>query len=162
MSLLSYSRSKDGKLQKLPSLFNATPLFTIDMPDGEVAPVYDFKNFPFEIFKTAPTCSKRGKTIDKVSYYDLAVSFDIETTTIEDTEKPFAFMYQWQYCIEDYVFMGKTWEEFQELNAKLTEVLNLHIENSDGRLYGRSIVCYVHNLSFEFTFAYAFMGEMIN
>ena len=162
MSLLSYSRTKDGKLQKLPSLFNATPLFTIDMPDGEKAPVYDFKNFPFEIFKTAPTCSKRGKTIDKVSYYDLAVSFDIETTTIEDAEKPFAFMYQWQYCIEDYVFMGKTWEEFMQLNDKLTDVLNLHIENSDGRLYGRSIVCYVHNLSFEFTFAYAFMGEMIN
>ena len=162
MLLFHYSRGKDGKLQKVPSLLDATPLFTIDMPDGEKAPVFDFKTFPLEIFKTAPVCSKRGKTIDKVGYYDLAVSFDIETTTIEDADKPFAFMYQWQYCIEDYVFMGKTWDEFKELNNRLSKVLNLHIENDNGILSGRSIVCYVHNLAFEFTFAYAFMGELIN
>ena len=161
MLLYSYSRSKDGKLEKLPSLFTATPLFEINMPSGEVAPVFDYKNFPFEIFKGAPLCYKRGKTIDKVGYYDLAVSFDIETTTIENADKPFAFMYQWQYCVEDYVFMGKTWREFVDLTIKLQKALNLEINNFDGVLTGRSLVCYVFNLSFEFTFAYEFMGELI-
>lgn len=162
MLLYSYSRGKDGKLERTPSLFNATPLFEIDMPDGEKAPVFDFKNFPFEIFKNAPIHYKRGKTVDKVGYYDLSISFDIETTTIETADNPFAFMYQWQYCVEDYVFMGKTWDEFTELNVKLSQVLDLEIQNFDGELSGRSIVCYIFNLSFEFMFAYSFMGELIN
>ena len=162
MLLYSYTRTKDGKLDKQPSLFTATPLFYINMPSGEVAPVFDYKNFPFEIFKGAPICYKRGKTIDKVGYYDLAISFDIETTTIENADKPFAFAYQFQYCIEDYVFMFKTWSEFMELNEILSRTLNLEINNFDGCLTGRSIVCYVFNLSFEFTFAYSFMGELVN
>lgn len=162
MLLYTYSRSKDGKLIKSESLFDATPLFYISMPDGENAPVFDFKNFPFQIFKNAPVCYKHGKTIDKVGYYDLAISFDIETTTIANTDKPFAFMYQWQYCIEDYVFMGKTWTEFMELNEILSQVLGLEITNYNGILQGRSIVCYIFNLSFEFTFAYSFMGELVN
>ena len=162
MLLYTYTRTKDGKLDKQPSLFTATPLFYINMPSGEVAPVFDYKNFPFEIFKGAPICYKRGKTIDKVGYYDLAISFDIETTTIENADKPFAFMYQWQYCVEDYVFMGKTWSEFMELNEIISRTLNLEINNFDGCLTGRSIVCYIFNLSFEFTFAYSFMGELIN
>ena len=162
MLLYTYSRSKDGKLVKSESLFDATPLFYISMPDGENAPVFDYKNFPFQIFKNAPICFKHGKTIDKVGYYDLAISFDIETTTIANTDKPFAFMYQWQYCIEDYVFMGKTWSEFMEFNELLSQVLGLEITNYNGILQGRSIVCYIFNLSFEFTFAYEFMGELVN
>ena len=162
MLLYSYSRDKDGKLERLPSLYSATPKFYINMPDGEKAPVFDFKEFPFEIFKGAPIRYKRGKTVDKVGYYDLATSFDIETTTIVNAEKPFAFMYQWQYCIEDYVFMGKTWNEFVEFTIKLQNTLRLEINNFDGCLTGLSLICYVFNLSFEFTFAYEFMGELIN
>ena len=162
MLLYSYSRDKNGSLIKQPSLFTATPLFEINMPGGEVAPVFDYNNFPFEIFKNAPVCYKRGKTIDKIGYYDLAVSFDIETTTIENAEKPFAFMYQWQYCVEDYVFMGKTWSEFMEFTGILQRALDLEINNFDGVLQGKSLVTYVFNLSFEFSFAYEFMGELIN
>lgn len=162
MLLQFYTSDEKNNLVKLPSLYQATPKFTINMPDGEIAPVFDYKNFPFEIFKGAPVRYKNGKTIDKIGYYDLAVSFDIETTTIENTEKPFAFMYQWQYCIEDYVFMGKTWDEFMEFSTILSHELDLSINQFDGNLLGRSLVCYVFNLSFEFTFAYAFMGELIN
>ena len=161
MLLYTYTANKEKKLEKSLSLFNATPLFEINMPSGEVAPVFDFKNFPFEIFKGAPIYYKKGKTVDRVGYYNLAVSFDIETTTIEDAEKPFAFMYQWQYCIEDYVFMGRTWEEFVDFNDRLTSVLNLHIEKIQDEFHGISLVCYVFNLSFEFTFANAFMGELV-
>lgn len=162
MLLYSYTANKKNELVRLPSLYQATPLFYIDMPDGEQAPVFDYKTFPFEIFKGAPVHYKQGKTIDKVGYIDLAVSFDIETTTIENTDKPFAFMYQWQYCVEDYVFMGKTWREFIDLTIKLQDALGLEINKFDGCLTGKSLVCYVFNLSFEFTFAYEFMGELIN
>lgn len=162
MLLSVYTTGKEGELQAVPSLYDATPLFYINMPDGEKAPVFNFKNFPFEIFKNAPVRYKRGKTIDKVGYYDLAVSFDIETSTIEDAEKPFAFMYQWQYCIEDYVFMGKTWSEFQQLNEILSNILELGIKQQEGELIGLSLVCYIFNLSFEFTFMYSFIGELVS
>lgn len=162
MLLSIYGSDEKNNLVKSPSLYVATPLFYINMPDGEKAPVFDYTNFPFEIFKAAPIHYKRGKTIDKIGYYDLAISFDIETTTIENTDNPFAFMFQWQYCIEDYVFMGKTWEEFQHLSVKLSQVLDLEINTENGVLLGRSCVCYVHNLSFEFMFAYNFLGEMVN
>ena len=162
MLLFNYTTGKEGKLEKSLSLFDAAPLFEIDMPDCEKAPVFDFKNFPFEIFKDAPLRYKMGKTMDRVAYIDLACSFDIETTTIADAEKPFAFMYQWQYCIEDYVFMGKTWQEFQAFNEILQKTFDLKIYKDGDELKGRSLVCYIFNLSFEFTFMHAFLGDLVS
>lgn len=161
MLLWNYGADKDGNLIKSESLFNAAPLFEINMPDGEKAPVFDFKAFPFEIFAGAPVHYKRGKTLDKVGYIDLAFSFDIETTTIEDSEKPYAFMYQWQACIEDYVFMGKTWPEFSEFLEKLQNVFDTGICKIDDKLEGKTLVCYIFNLSFEFQFMHHFIGELI-
>ena len=169
MFLQVYGSDKNGHLTKSDSLFEAAPLFYIDMPDGEKAPVFDFKTFPFEIFAGAPLLSKKGKTIDKVAYYDLACGFDIETTTI-DGEKPYAFMYQWQYCIEDYVFMGKTWEDFQLFNECVTKALDTNIyathETINGKevktLHGRSLVCYIFNLQYEFMFCQHFIGETVS
>ena len=161
MLLSVYGADKNGKLIKSESLYNAAPLFEINMPNGEKAPVFDPQNFPLEIFKNAPVRHKRGKTLDKVGYFDLAVSFDIETTTIEDAEKPYAFMYQWQMCIEDYVFMGKTWSCFRAFLDRLQSVLELGIYKDEDCLCGLSLVCYIFNLSFEFQFMHHFIGELI-
>lgn len=162
MLLYQYSRDKHGHLKKELSLLSAEPYFYIQMPDGENAPVFDFKAFPFDIFKNAPAHKKNGKTRDKVNYIDLAISFDIETTTLAYLDRPAAFMYQWQYCIEDYVFMGKTWEQFQQFNIILSSVFDLSIYEDGGILYGNSLVVYVHNLQFEFQFMRHFLGELIN
>lgn len=159
MLLSYYTSNGTGELVKLPSLYEAAPLFYIDMPDGEQAPVFDFKAFPFEIFASAPTYKKRGQTRDQVSYINLACCFDIETTTIEQDK--IAFMYQWQYCIEDYVFMGKTWEDFQEFNAKLSLAMNTKIFNDGENITGKSLVCYIFNLQFEFMFMQYFISEPI-
>lgn len=161
MLLSVYRADKNNKLVKESSLFSADPKFFIKMPDGEEAPVFDYKNFPFQIFYNAPTHHKRGKTLDRVEYLDLAISFDIETTTIL-SEKPYAFMYQWQYCIEDYVFMGKTWEDFIEFNETISKALDLHLQLDGRAISGRSIVTYIFNLSFEFQFMRHFIGEIIS
>lgn len=161
MLLQIYGTGEKNKLTKEPSLYEADPKFFISMPDGELAPVYDYKNFPFQIFKNAPTCKKRGKTADRIEYYDLACSFDIESTTIL-SDDPYAFMYQWQYCIEDYVFMGKTWEDFMEFNSILSHELDLSIDFMDNTLSGRAIVTYIHNLSYEFQFMRYFIGDIIS
>lgn len=160
MLLYQYGRDKHGHLKKELSLLSAEPYFYIQMPDGENAPVFDFKAFPFDIFKNAPLRTKNGKSADKVRYYDLVASFDIETTTIESAEKPFAFMYQWQFCLEDYVFMGKTWEQYQEFLLYISSVLDLDIYQDGEGTKGKSLVVYVHNLPFEFMFMHAFIGEL--
>lgn len=162
MLLYKYSTGAGKKLRKTESLYYADPKFYIQMPDGENAPVFDYKEFPFSIFVDAPKISKKGKTLDHIQYYDLACSFDIETTTILNDDNPYAFMYQWQYCIEDYVFMGKTWTEWQEFNQILHDALGLKIWLDDKALRGVSLVTYVFNLEFEWQFCRYFVGELIS
>ena len=162
MFLYEYFCGDRHHLEKRFSLLSAEPKFYIQMPSGEAAPVFDYKDFPFEIFVDAPTIHKKGKSRDRVEYYNLVTAFDIETTTILSDE-PFAFMYQWQYCIEDYVFMGKTWEEFQEFINILSTKLGLYIKQTDEDLIiGKSLVTYVHNLSYEFQFMRFFIGNLVH
>lgn len=158
MLLFEYRADNKNKLSKELSFYQANPKFFINMPDGERAPVFDYKDFPYQIFKNAPVHTKKGKTADRILYIDLAVSFDIETTTL--IQEKTAFMYNWQLCIEDYVFMGKTWEEFIEFQNILTKELNLEIYTNSDILFGRSLVVYIFNLSFEFQFMQYFIGEI--
>ena len=101
------------------------------------------------------------KSKDKI-YYNLAMSFDIETSSFyEDkngviytndeykklknqvkAEKK-AIMYIWQFAIEENVIIGRTWNDFLYFCKKLYDYLNLK---------ERYIIVYVHNLSYEFQF----------
>ena len=95
-------------------------------------------------------------------FYNLAMSFDIETSSFyEDkngviyTNDDFrklknqvraekkAIMYIWQFAIEENVIIGRTWNDFLYFCKKLYDFLNLK---------ERYIVVYVHNLSYEFQF----------
>ena len=91
-------------------------------------------------------------------YLEIPCAFDIETTNIYfkdsngniDTERrPFAFMYHWQFCIDDCVCFGRTWEEFQKLMVSLEKRMNLSDSNR--------LVIFVHNLPFEFCFMNRFI-----
>ena len=89
-------------------------------------------------------------------YYNIPCTFDIEATTIEPPQSegdyvftPYGFMYQWQFCIDDIVVFGRTWEEFQELINKL--VKSLHLDKN------KKLVIYVHNLAYEFQFIKEFI-----
>ena len=162
MLLNIYTTGDKGELLSKLSLYSAEPKDIIKLPDGEEVPVFDYKNFPFQIFKDAPKRKKKGKTLDRIAYYDLACSYDIESTTIINTERPFAFMYHWQICIEDYVFFGRTWEEFVDFNDTITRALECEIYKDGEELHGTSLVYYVHNLNYEFQFSSWFMGDFIN
>ena len=101
------------------------------------------------------------KSKDKI-YYNLAMSFDIETSSFyEDkngviytndeykklknqvkAEKK-AIMYIWQFAIEENVIIGRTWNDFLYFCKKLYDFLDLK---------KRYIIVYVHNLSYEFQF----------
>lgn len=96
---------------------------------------------------------KRG-----VNYLQIPCAFDIETTNIYTREsdgtlitepRPFSFMYHWQFCIDDCVCFGRTWEKFQELLKALETRMNLSYKNR--------LVIYVHNLPFEWNFMNRFI-----
>lgn len=89
----------------------------------------------------------------RINYIELACAFDIETTNIYEKDsagniitdpRPYAFMYHWQFCIDDAVCFGRTWEEFQDLLNTFEKKMNLS--------YNNRLVIWVHNLSFEWCF----------
>lgn len=93
-----------------------------------------------------------------LSWLEIPCAFDIETTNIysrndegriDPEQRPFAFMYHWQFCIDDYVIFGRTWEEFQSLLTYISDQMHLCRE--------QRLVIWVHNLPFEFQFMRLFL-----
>lgn len=89
---------------------------------------------------------KRG-----VKYLEIPCAFDIETTniykrnedgTINSEFRPYSFMYHWQFCINDEVCFGRTWDEFIDLLNNLTYRMSLS--------NNRRLVIWCHQLRFEF------------
>lgn len=74
--------------------------------------------------------------------------FDQNTPPKEEF-RPYAFMYHWQFCLEDEVVFGRTWEEFVLLLKSLEQNMNLSLKNR--------LVVWVHNLSFEWQFMRNFL-----
>lgn len=101
---------------------------------------YNLNDFPFnKLWKP-----KR----DIKNYLGHLMTFDIETSTVNQNEKHVGFMYHWQICLDGYVCFGRTWQEFI-LFIKKTIAFTKAKSN-------KKLVCYVHNLSYEFHFIYRF------
>lgn len=77
----------------------------------------------------------------KRHYIGITTAFDIETTLIDSVEQSVMYIWQWQFG-EDYTVIGRTWDEFLDLQKRIKEVLP----------EDRWLVVYVHNLSYEFQF----------
>lgn len=96
------------------------------------------------------------KSKSKKEYITTPITFDIETCTIKNDYKSLkedrdiyeGFMYHWQVCVNGAVIFGRTWKQFQFFIEKLKQAYGLN-EN-------KILVCYVHNLSYEFQFLYRF------
>lgn len=98
-----------------------------------------------------------GRT-SSINYMEIICAFDIETTNIYKKDpdgkplkdpRPYAFMYHWQFCFDDQVVFGRTWEEFVALLSTLEKRLNISLKNR--------LVIWVHNLSFEWQFMRCFL-----
>lgn len=109
--------------------------------EGEQVNVYNINDFPYNILRKCSTVENK-----KHRYIDIVATFDIETTTIHEEEcnifgRDFGFMYIWQFCLDGYVCIGRTWAEYQEF-----------IYNIERMIKPAELVIWVHNLSFEFQF----------
>lgn len=125
-----------------------------------------------EVTKYTHTTDEKGNdtTIkEKVLYVPDSISFDIETTSFytdkngnqltneevyellkgdvpEDNPEyqKRACMWIWQVAIQDVVFIGRTWSEFNEFMG--------YMKNSYKLSYNKRIKIFVHNLAYEFQF----------
>ena len=103
----------------------------------------DQSEFDFLWFDDIPMQKRnRGNnaTTQKYYYKDIITAFDIETTYIKDIDQ--SVMYIWQCQFGDKcTVIGRDWHE-----------LRLFIEKLEEKLTSQRLVCFVHNLSFEFEF----------
>lgn len=81
----------------------------------------------------------------KVRYYEVPISFDIETTSFISSQlEKLATMYAWALAIDCYVILGRTWNDFDDVYWKLIEMFC--------PTESQRIIIWVHNLSYEFQF----------
>ena len=81
----------------------------------------------------------------KTSYANVACSFDTETTSTKVNGQKVAFTYFWQFGLTDNFYCyGRTWEQFRTLMNYISSRLSLSPKHA--------LICYVHNLSYEFQF----------
>lgn len=81
----------------------------------------------------------------KVNYANAACSFDTETTSTKVNGQKAAFTYFWQFALTDgFYCYGRKWQDFRTLINYISSRLSLSPEHA--------LICYVHNLSFEFQF----------
>lgn len=87
---------------------------------------------------------KFRKDNETVEYYNIPMSFDIETTSFENDRQELAYCYIWQFNINGYVFIGRSLQEFKCFCSDMARTLHL---STNVR-----VIVYVHNLSYEFQF----------
>lgn len=98
---------------------------------------------------------KKKEGEKRIQYLDLVCAFDIETSSFLSTNGlKHACMYTWQFGINGNVYVGRTWEEFEECIEYISQIY----ETNDKR----RIIVWVHNLSYEFAWiAYRFNWESV-
>lgn len=97
------------------------------------------EDFNIDIIKNLPVLPS-GKKKPKLEYLNIVTAFDIETTLIKKYKQ--SIMYVWQFQIADHTIIGRTWDQFRDLIKQINEAI------PDGCM----MVCYVHNLSYEWQF----------
>ena len=114
---------------------------------------YKDKDTFLKLFDGLKLVQKKGT---KKRYYNIACSFDIETSSFyidknnnitDDIEsQKVSNMYIWQFAINDSIIYGRYWLEFVELINAISRKLNTNTE--------KRVLIYVHNLSYEFQFMF--------
>lgn len=87
------------------------------------------------------------RTNKKTSYYNIPISFDIETSSFYQStqvDSKVAIMYIWSFNINGITIIGRTWSEF----IHMLEEISMYYTLTTNTI----MIIYVHNLSYEFQF----------
>lgn len=106
--------------------------------------IYDIESFDYSIFESTPYQTRKrgnqGRRDASRKYKNLFCAFDIESTN--DLQLQQAYMYIWQFQVEDKTVIGRTWDEWLLFCDRMVSKLK---DNE-------YVMIYVHNLSYEFSF----------
>lgn len=86
----------------------------------------------------------RGK--NRAVYVNIGVGFDIETTSTEISGHKVAWCWHWQIAVGDDVYFGRHLKDAVTFFDDLAE-----------RFKGQYVICWIHNLSYEFGFLTEYM-----
>lgn len=107
-------------------------------------PIYSVHEIDFkkELDRLPRVVRQRGNPgrKNKPILIDTVCAFDIETSELKDIEQ--GFMYIWQFQFSHYTIIGRTWDEFLDMLQTIRDCIKPT----------ERLVCYVHNLSFEFSY----------
>lgn len=122
--------------------------FEFDVTEKTSTEVTVYNCYDMPLTTEHEKCTKGRKYM-----YNIPVMFDIESTTIpnEDLQKSYAYMYQWQICIDKTVCFGRTWKEFVILINRIIDEMDTPNHN---------LVIYVHNLPYEWAFMNQFLKQI--
>ena len=90
---------------------------------------------------TADVVLKHRYHEKSIRYWNIPAAFDTESTSHKLGDTKYAWMYEWTFGIGDYIYIGRTWEEY----IKLTQLIKQHLGEA-------MLFVGVHNLSFDFQF----------
>lgn len=108
--------------------------------DERAGIIYDCRTFPYCLLNKYNILEYGNgmRASNNRDIIDCVCAFDIETTRLNETD---SVMYIWQFQLEEYTIIGRTWDEFRAfLNGLLAYTCD------------RRLIIFVHNLSFEFQF----------
>ena len=80
----------------------------------------------------------------KIRYFNVPCSLDIETSSFYDNGEKRSCMYCWSFCIYGVCMFGRTWEQLIYLYKEIIRILDLN--------YNKRLIIYIQNLGFEFQF----------
>ena len=105
--------------------------------------IYSVSDYDFSFLADIPVLKTKGrKRSRQEKYLDIVTAFDIETTNIDKYQQSVMYIWQFQITDEDTI-IGRTWKEFRTL---------IRILSGYAAEAGAYIVCFIHNLSFEYQF----------
>ena len=123
------------RIHSAPTRWDSDAAYSVRTINAFLCGIY---NAGFEVH------AKKVKGVGTVEYLQMSAAFDIETTSTMIGGKKTAFMYVWQLCINGYVIMGRSWDEFK--------YTMLRVKSFFGLCDTRKMFIYVHNFSYEFQF----------
>lgn len=114
--------------------------------------VYNVDTFPYEYFSFKKFSTfKKWKNKQTYEYYEIIATFDTENTSyyIPKEDHWDAFTWIWGFCIDGFLIVGRTYEQFNIFIERLHNVL---------KLGSKRLIIYVHNLSYDFSFIWRFLA----
>ena len=129
--------------------------------------LYNCENIPLESLnlEILQRSKHERRQRDKREIINLMTAFDIESSTIQHynglEDDYHSFMYIWQFQIEDYTVIGRTWDEFMTLIDRLVQLCD-QVKLQKKLPERPKIIVWVHNLAYEWQFlsgVYPFLKE---